>query len=37
MKKVYERTQEGIPDPQGKKVYADLFNEVMQEPEATSE
>ena len=37
MKKVYERTQERMPDNESKQGYLDLFNQVMQEPEAAGE
>ena len=34
MKKVYERTQERMPDDESKQGYLELFNEVMEEREA---
>ena len=34
MKKVYERTQERMPDEESRQGYLDLFNEVMAEREA---
>jgi len=37
MKKVYERTQERMPDEESKQGYLDLFNQVMAEREAAGE
>ena len=37
MKKVYERTQERMPDEESRQGYLDLVNQVMQEQEAVGE
>ena len=37
MKKVYERTQERMPDDTSKQGYLELFNQVMEEREAAGE